>query len=193
VNLLGLAPAHSWAVTVGFSLLWLALMIAYTPVADRLASVTIEEPPKLGAFRAVQRSRTGLVAGIVIAWVVGGFLEEFLLRGIVLRFTASFLEEWLSAPLAATIAILAAATLATFAHLYQGRRGALIVGQLSVLFGILYVISGYDLWAVVLCHGTYDTIAFVRFARGTSRYSRLDVSDGSGDTPEMGSGNGGAP
>ncbi len=52
-------------------------------------------------------------------------------------------------------------------HLYQGPRGAVIVAPLSVLF----VLSGSNLWTVILCHGLYDTVAFVRFARGKSKYS----------------------
>jgi hypothetical protein len=48
-----------------------------------------------------------------------------------------------------------------------------IIAQLSVLFGVLFVASGYDLWAAVLCHGLYDTIAFARFASGKSHYAKL--------------------
>jgi len=39
---------------------------------------------------------------------------------------------------------------------------------------LLFVISGHNLWTVILCHGLYDTIAFIRFATGKSRYSKLD-------------------
>ena len=40
--------------------------------------------------------------------------------------------------------------------------------------GILFVASGRNLWAVILCHGLYDTIAFIRFANRQSRYSHFD-------------------
>jgi membrane protease YdiL (CAAX protease family) len=56
-------------------------------------------------------------------------------------------------------------------HLYQGPRAAATVAQLSALFGVLFVIDGYNLWAVIFCHGLYDTIAFVRFAAKKSKYS----------------------
>lgn len=46
-----------------------------------------------------------------------------------------------------------------------------IVTQLSVLFGLLFVASGLNLWAAILCHGCYDTVAFVRFASGKSRHT----------------------
>ena len=77
-------------------------------------------------------------------------------------------------PLAAGIAICIAALGAGLIHLYQGPRAALIITQLSVLFGVLFVVSGYNLWAVMLCHGLYDTIAFIRFAHKKSKYSDLD-------------------
>ena len=47
----------------------------------------------------------------------------------------------------------------------------LVVGQLSALLGVLMVVSGNNLWTVILCHGLYDTIAFIRFANRTSRYA----------------------
>ena len=76
-------------------------------------------------------------------------------------------------PAASILAIAGAAAGAGIVHLYQGPRGALIVAQLSVLFGLVNVLSGHDLWSVILCHGAYDTIAFVRFARGKSKYAGM--------------------
>lgn len=60
------------------------LMLAYSPVADRLATRLSRMPPKLRAFRAIQRSWMSLALGVVVAWVLGGFIEESLLRGVVL-------------------------------------------------------------------------------------------------------------
>jgi membrane protease YdiL (CAAX protease family) len=48
-----------------------------------------------------------------------------------------------------------------------------IVTQLSVLFGVLFVASGHNLWTAILCHGSYDTIAFIGLASGKSRYAKL--------------------
>jgi hypothetical protein len=74
--------------------------------------------------------------------------------------------------LAAGIAACMAAAGATLIHFYQGPRSMLIIAQLSILFGVLFTVSEYNLWVVSLCHGLYDTIAFVRFATKTSRYSK---------------------
>lgn len=69
--------------------------------------------------------------------------------------------------------IVAAAAAAWVIHFYQGLRAACIIAQLSVLFGVLFAISGYNLWPVILCHGFDDTIAFIRFANKQSKYSDL--------------------
>jgi membrane protease YdiL (CAAX protease family) len=77
-------------------------------------------------------------------------------------------------PVAAAVAIAAASAGAAVLHLYQGPRAVLIIVQLSTLFGVLMYFSGHNLWAVVVCHGLYDTVAFIRYATGASRYAQPD-------------------
>jgi uncharacterized protein len=173
---LGLGRPRSWLATIGGAAAWTVVMLAYSPLADALARRRFPERPNLAAFAPLQQSRIKLVIGIAIAWVLGGFLEELTFRGVVLQ----SIDRWLSpvlpgpvaaTPVAATIAILAAAFGAGVVHLYQGPRAAVVIIQLSALFGLLMVISGNNLWTVVICHGLYDTVAFIRFANRTSRYA----------------------
>jgi uncharacterized protein len=173
---LGLSAPPSWLLTGGLALLWLGLMLAYSPIADRLASRWFAQPPGLDAFRSIQQSKVNLVAGIAAAWVMGGFLEELLARGIVLQSVAAGLTPWLSLPGAVGAAVCLAALGAGLLHSYQGPRAVAIVTQLSLLFGLLFVISGFNLWAVIVCHGLYDTIAFIRFAAKKSKYSNLKAT-----------------
>ncbi|HTX90420.1 MAG TPA: CPBP family intramembrane glutamic endopeptidase [Anaerolineales bacterium] len=171
---LGMGPVHSWLLMLVLTLVWLGLMLAYSPLADRLATRWFAKPPTLEAFGAIQQSVTKLIAGILAAWLLGGILEELIARGIVLMSVDSLLAGWLPVPVAAALAICIAAIGAGLMHFYQGPRAVVIITQLSILFGILFVISGYNLWAVVICHGLYDTIAFIRFATKKSRYSNLE-------------------
>ena len=169
---LGLDASRSWLATLKFAVIGLAVMLVYSPLADRVASHWFEKPPTLDSFRAIQGSMINLVIGILIAWLLGGFLEELIARGIILRSVEAFLKPWVVAQVATTLAILIAALGAGLMHSYQGPRAVLIIAQLSILFGILFVIRGYNLWTVILCHGLYDTIAFIRFANKTSRYAQ---------------------
>jgi uncharacterized protein len=168
---LGLGKPASWLLTVILALVWLLVLLAYSPVADRLASRWFAEPPKLDDFEAIRKSKTNLIAGILLAWLLGGVLEELAARGIVLNSLRSLLSPYLGALTVVVVSVLVAALGAGLMHLYQGPRAVVIITQLSVLFGLLFVVSGYNLWAVILCHGLYDTIAFVRFATGKSRWS----------------------
>jgi membrane protease YdiL (CAAX protease family) len=168
---LGLGRPRSWPVTVAVAVGWLALLLGYSPLADALARRWFPERPNLAAFDPIRRSRIALAAGIVVAWVLGGFLEELVFRGIVVQYLDRWLAPVLGAVPAATVAVLVAAAGAAVGHLYQGRRAAVVILQLSTLLGVLMVVSGHNLWAVILCHGLYDTVAFVRYATGRSRYA----------------------
>jgi membrane protease YdiL (CAAX protease family) len=170
---IGLAIPHPRWEPLAWALPWLGLMLAASPLADRLASLAFRKPPTLGAFRALQQSPAKLLGGIVVAWALGGLLEELVFRGVVLNGVERLLAGRLPDPAPAVVAILAAAAGAGIIHLYQGARAALIITQLSALFGALFVLSGHSLWAVIVCHGSYDTIAFVRFALKKSKYSDL--------------------
>ncbi len=168
---LGLARPNSWWMTILYALAGLAVMLAYSPLADRIAGRFFKQPPTLEAFKPVRRSWVSLVVGILVAWVLGGILEELIARGIVLNSIDALLAPALGTITAEIIAILVAAAGAGVLHSYQGPRAMVIIAQLSILFGILFVVSGQDLWAVMICHGLYDTIAFIRFALRKSRYS----------------------
>lgn len=171
---LGLSFYVSWLAT-GWGVAWLALMLAYSPFADWVATRLVDKPPNLAAFQILQHSRSKLIVGIVAAWVLGGFLEELLFRGIFLQRIAALMSGWLFEPFAIAAAICITAIGAGLVHLYQGLRAGIIVAQLSALFGILFVLSGRNLWTVILCHGLYDTIAFIRFANKKSKYSKYDT------------------
>jgi membrane protease YdiL (CAAX protease family) len=95
-------------------------MYAYSPVADWIASQFFEKPPTLEAFRAIQESTLKLVAGIVIAWLLGGILEELLFRGIVLQAVeVSLSAAGVGGFVATGLAIVIAAIGAGLCHLYQ--------------------------------------------------------------------------
>lgn len=171
---LGLGTPVSWLFTFGFALLGLAVLLAYSPIADKLASRFFEKPPTLDAFGTIQESIGKLIVGILTAWLLGGILEEVIVRGIVLMSVETLLANWMVKPFATVLAILVAAIGAGLVHAYQGPRAMVFITQLSILFSILFVVGGCNLWAIIICHGLYDTIAFIRFANKKSSYSNLD-------------------
>ena len=169
---LGLSPPRSWLQVLGYGGAGAVLAAVYSPLANRFAALLVKEPLNLEAFRPIRSSLAKLAAGIIFAWIFGGVLEEIVVRGIVLKSAVTLLGGWLVPPAAIGIAVVIAGTGAGVMHLYQGKRAVIIITQLSVLFGILFVITGYNLWAVMLCHALFDTIAFIKFARKPSGKTR---------------------
>jgi len=169
----GLALPSSWSVAIAWAAAWTALMLAYSPFADWMATKLFVAPPTLGAFRAIQGIEGQTLDRIVVAWLLGGFLEELVFRGIVLRAIELGLAPLAPHVIATSAAVVVAAIGAALVHWHEGPRAMVIIMQLSVLFGVLFVVSGHDLWAAMICHGSYDTIAFIRFASGKSRYAKL--------------------
>jgi membrane protease YdiL (CAAX protease family) len=168
----GLDRPRSWLLTVAGAAAWLLLMLACSPLADAFARRRFPARPDLTAFDGVRRSKAMLLAGIVVAWLLGGILEELAFRGVVLTAVEAWLSPALPRPVAAAAAILAAAAGAAVIHLYQGARAVVVIAQLSAMFGVLMAVSGHNLWAVMICHGLYDTIAIIRYATGKSRYAK---------------------
>ncbi len=49
------------------------------------------------------------------------------------------------------------------AHAYQNPLGIAITGTIGVLMGVIVLMSGRNLWLVIIGHGLYDGTRFVLF------------------------------
>ncbi|PCI64014.1 MAG: hypothetical protein COB37_03435 [Kordiimonadales bacterium] len=93
---------------------------------------------------------------VTIAWVIGGFTEELLFRGILL---SRFEKLFSKAPFAIGIAIILQAILFGQQHLYyQGIGGALATGSIALVSGIFYVFLKRNIWPLTLSHGLANTL-----------------------------------
>ena len=179
-------PISWWRVVV-FAAAWTAIMFAYSPLARQverqLEPDSSSQDQTLWLVPTPSRSpEVKLIARYRSRWVLGGwgclcrrsddwwFQEESILKSLWRRIVVRMAHV----PIATAVAVCIAALGAGLIHFYQGPRAMVIITQLSILFGVLFVIGGYNLWTVMLCHGLYDTIAFIRFANKKSKYSNLD-------------------
>jgi hypothetical protein len=163
---LGLAGGRPWATTVVIALAWLALMLAYSPVADRLAIAWAPDPPDAPARLAPRKPAPAL-----IALPLSGLLEELVLRGITLPALAIAGSAWMAPSVAIAAAALACALASGAIQRDQDGRTIIVTIQRALMLGLLFVLSGYNLWAVILCRGVYDVIALIGLARGSAQYS----------------------
>ena len=96
---------------------------------------------------------------IAIAWLVGGLCEECLFRAFFLTRVEMLLG---SGRFALAVAVLAQAVFFGTLHLYGGSLAFMSATLFGVVHGIFYILAGRNLWALIVVHGLWDTIALWR-------------------------------
>jgi membrane protease YdiL (CAAX protease family) len=158
-QLLGLVRPRSW----GNTLLWVPVLyglvfLASAVVVPWLARVFGWPPTDYSVLGPIERNLALLVTLLAIAWTTAAFGEELLFRAFLL----SRLERLFGGGKPAVIAaVLLQATLFGVGHAYLGIRGAMSAGLIGAIFGTLFVISGRNLWPLILAHGLTDTLSLL--------------------------------
>lgn len=138
----------------------LILLLSY--FLRQLITEITNENPNLDAFKDVRGNPEGLLVGLLITWIFGAFGEELLFRGFVINSLYKILpEEHLNNTVKWIIALIITSIMAGIGHLYQGITGMILTGIIGFLFGLVYLFSNRNLWASILTHGLYDTVAFI--------------------------------
>ncbi|GJM40500.1 MAG: hypothetical protein DHS20C20_07820 [Ardenticatenaceae bacterium] len=132
-------------------------VISFFIVIPVASSITGDEI-NLSILNQLRGNLGMLLIGLIVAWVLAAFGEEFVYRGYLFN---RILDLVGNRPVGLLIALLFSSALFGFVHSYQG-----VVGMVDTFFGGLaagglYIASGRKLWVPILYHGIYDTIGFV--------------------------------
>jgi membrane protease YdiL (CAAX protease family) len=114
----------------------------------------------LSKFQAVQGNLELTIYGVCYAFIGAGLYEEFMFRGFLMQGLAMCFGASRGAWVAACII---QGALFGAAHAYQNPLGIAITGTLGVLLGIIVLVSGRNLWLVIIGHGLYDASRVVLF------------------------------
>jgi membrane protease YdiL (CAAX protease family) len=152
---LGVTVPGSWprAIAAGFALYaadWLLSSYVIPVVAQWVHPV--RRPSFLGYIRG---NESGLLTWVAIGWIVGGFCEETLFRGFLLRRVAALLRGGAAA---VVCAIVAQAVLFGALHLYAGTFAFLSAAVFGVTHGVFYLVAGRNLVPLILVHGVWDMV-----------------------------------
>jgi membrane protease YdiL (CAAX protease family) len=97
-----------------------------------------------------------LYLGLVWTWAAFG--EELAYRGYVLNRAADLGAR---TSLAWAASLLFVTGLFGFGHSYQGLAGMIDTGIHGLILGLVYFVSGRNLWASIVAHGVTDTVGIV--------------------------------
>ena len=156
---MGLRSPDSWPKLLGTTFLYgvviqFASTVLLEPLLERITGSAVD----ISALDRIRGNFVMCLVWIAVGWLMGGFLEEFTFRGFVVTRVHKLLG---SRPAAIWIAILVAAVPFGVAHMYQGPAGMIVTGLIGFLFGVIFLIHGYNLWYPVFAHGFVNTIAMV--------------------------------
>lgn len=145
------------------TVLWIFLTLVITLLviimAGKLASVFFEKLPR-------ENVRFGNLEGninLTLFWVVlgiaaGGFGEEIVYRS----FFINAIEKVINTKVGTAIAIFLPALFWALRHYYfSGGHGSIVVFSVGLLFGIIYIINGRNIWPLIFVHAVLDTTSFV--------------------------------
>ncbi len=101
---------------------------------------------------------------LAVSWVIGGFTEELLFRGMLI---SRFERLFSFLPFAVFIAVILQAIIFGQQHLYyQGIGGALATGAIAFVSGIFYLLLKRNIWPLTLSHGLANTIGLTLLYTG---------------------------
>lgn len=114
------------------------------------------QPINLSQFVQIKGNVFALVVFLLLIWTLAAFGEEMVYRGYLMNRVAE-LAGGSKGAWAVSLAVIS--VLFGVTHLYQGISGVITVIAAALAYGGLYLSSQRNLWAPIIAHGVYDTVA----------------------------------
>jgi membrane protease YdiL (CAAX protease family) len=131
--------------------LQLAFSILIDPLIERLTGIPLD----LSSLDGMRGNLASYLVILALGWLVGGFLEEMLFRGYLLKRLQIVVGD---SSRANAIAVMLPALAFGLAHSYQGASGMISTGLFGAILGVIFVSATGNLWLPVLVHGFSNTL-----------------------------------
>jgi uncharacterized protein len=160
----------------------IGLLIVNAVLSGILAAVGLQAD--MSRFAFLRGNWAALLLMLVVVWTVAAFGEEMLFRGVLLNALADLFRPHAGNRLAWVLALVLTSAVVGVGHAYYGPAGIIITGVLGAGFGLVYLLSQRNLWAPILTHGVFDTVAFlILFAALNETVSAPSLFGGPGAGP----------
>ncbi len=167
---MGLVQPGNWlgtallAVLLGSGLSLLSIIVIQ-PLIERIT----RQPHDVSVVAGVRGNWKALLSWLVLVWGPVAFGEEVLFRGFLMSQIIKLLGISL---LALLLNVLITSIIFGLSHSYQGRSGPWSTGIIGACLGVMYVLSGFNLWLPILVHGVMDTVELIVFSLGVDKRLR---------------------
>jgi len=165
---LGFLPPANWSTTIvwsivsGVAIQFLSTLIL-EPLSDKITNSTTDH----SSFDGLRGNFLNFLLIVLGVWVVVVFLEEIIFRGYMMGDIARMFG---TSKMALAVNVIFTSAVFGLAHWYQGKSGALSTGIMGALLGVLFIISGFNLWLPILTHGVIDTVGLFLIFINADKY-----------------------
>ncbi len=159
---LGLAKPNNYLKMLGITAITLVATIASIMffeifLRDLFTVNTEAASTSEGRFNEIEGNVTYFFSIIFFVWIES-FLEELQDRGFSLnRFQALFARI----PLSTLFAVLTQAAIFGFRHTYDLSPRSITTGLIGLVFGVVYVLTGRNLWPLIIAHIILNTMSMI--------------------------------
>lgn len=160
---LGIRRPEHWGKTI-------AIGVAVALISQALVAVVIMPlfeivgipGPDYSSFESLEGNLATLVMFLVVAWVSAGLGEEIIFRGFLMGQVARLFggkAGW-------GLSLVIVSGFFGLSHAYQGMAGVLLTTYAALVYGLLYLLRGRNLWVTIIAHGSADTMIFLLIYTG---------------------------
>ena len=158
---IGLARPNSWPRTV---LLGITALVGVFLVVNAVQWIALNlpglttEPADVSRFDPIAGNLPLFLLYTALAWTTITFGEEMFFRA----FLISQLEDvFLGAKIRTALAVLGSTFAFGLAHYQEGPVGMLTTAAIGLIFALIYLRTGRNLWVTIIAHGLANTLRFV--------------------------------
>ena len=153
---LGFTLPEDWTATILWSiLLGVVIQFSSTLVLEPFSDKVTKSSTDHSAFESLRGNLKNFLFLLVTVWIVVAFVEEIIFRGYMMGEIAALIGN---SNIALVMNLALTSILFGLAHWYQGKSGAISTGIIGAILGILFILSGFNLWLPILTHGFIDTV-----------------------------------
>jgi uncharacterized protein len=173
---IGFGPPTSWGTTILLALvLGIVLQLLSVAFIEPLTERLTRSKHNHAILANVKGNWKVFLQWMLIVWVLVAFLEESIFRGFLMTETARIIG---TAWPALVVNVIFSSVVFGLAHGYQGRSGMWSTGILGAFLGVIFVLSGFNLWLVIFTHGVIDTVGIGLIALDREDFVRQKIGMG---------------
>lgn len=160
---LGIRRPPHWGKTIAIGVGVAVVSQAFTglvllPLFQRLGLGS----PDYSGFENIKGNVGAMLMYLMVSWTIAGIGEEIIYRGFLMEQLARLIggkAKWV-------LSLVLVSALFGLGHAYQGAVGVYLTAYSALVYGVLYISRGRNLWYSIIAHGTADTIAFLALYTG---------------------------